>query len=262
MENNGFTFTSKEEKQSYLKYLINEYKKNNTKVFRETNRNLSRIIEEYEKNGIPWKIALAFGSIGLLALMLWPLLPLGLKIIGGIGWVELVWGATLGNIDGGYYGFIPYFFIYPCKLVQNIYNKTKQFIKYRKDIKRVKNYSIKVENDEDEKLEKDDKIDIFLDYVDNDYYIFDERKELIDNVENLKNNILLMEDQELRYKYMTSLCYLCNFLCRAGNLGIERQIKAFDYAKKMIIELDINVLDELNKKEPEEIIVQNSIGAR
>ena len=254
MKKNTITFSSQEEKNAYLFFVKNEYKKTKYRFFHDTWEEIKNTRKKFSDDGIPTILAVPcfLIVIGFLISLFIGVNSLPFTIVSLISTVELDFA-----LENDYPGILPTILKLPWILIVNTMMKIDNVVKFKRNYKELKNAEVTEIVHEDTKNSPDREVKVLINNVKKSYSS-NILYEVINGLEELKNKILQIKDREKFKKNMEVEYKLCSLLLRAMNLDKARKEEALRYAINEIKKLDfvVSTIIEKEEKEKEEVIEQ------
>jgi hypothetical protein len=252
MEKDKIVFSSIEEKESYLKFMEKYFNDNLIDPAQDTGMMFMKMIykgmDSDREREIDDGIGRVLRIIGFILIYL-SSIPMSYPIHLIIGLFCLSEGLLKLTPSRGLVPTALALILSPVIIQVNLIRCLIQALKHKRKVKLVKKMPIIESMIEDEKNSKEKIADSLLEKVekkskDNEEYL---SMKVIDKLEELKKEILKIENSELREEFITGLCTICEFSIRATKLSKGNRIEALNFV--------LNEGEKLNEKVS--IIIKN-----
>ncbi len=258
MEKDKIIFSSNEEKEEYLKFMEKYFNDNQIDPAYDTGMMLMKMIykgmDTDREKEIDDGIGRVLRIIGFILIYL-SSIPMSYPIHLILGLFCLSEGLLKLTPSRGIIPTALALISSPIIIQCNLIRCLIQALKHKRKVKLVKEAPIVESMIEDEKNSKERIADSLLDKVDKKSKDNEEDlpRKVVDSLEELKSDILKIEDSEFRDEYITALCTICEFAIRAMKLNKDNRIEALVFVINETYKINEKVLiilaNEKHKRE-------------
>lgn len=265
MESEKIVFSSEKEKKEYLEYLDSCHNSEKAYPFKTTWEIIKKRTNKIKKDGLSMPELLLYGLICIVHLAFvisGTEMSLLFNIVGRIASLECIWQINKGL----YCAIIPSIIISPFIFGYNSIRRIVQDIKFSSKKKKVKESSVIVADDyENKKNSKSEILESLLDTFDKEkegYWAKDYYQSLADSTlkaDEVKKLILEVNDPMMKEAYSNSLLAICSFLVRATKLKEEKNREdAFKFGLEQLRNMEKNVNTQVDFEKQKKSLEQGN----